>query len=129
MTAIADPVAVARVQQLVAGDGTVVCERCTVADRPHTRMRGLLGRTELPAGEGLLLRPAPSIHTWFMRFPIDVVFLDRDMRVLAVEPDLPPWHVRSQRGARVVLELGAGEAERRGIREGMFLSLAPGDER
>ena len=115
----------AQAHQLIADDGAVVIERCRVADRPHTRMRGLLGRTGLPAGEGLLLRPAPSIHTWFMRFPIDAVFLDRDLRVLALAPELPPWRMRSRRGARAVLELGAGEARRRGIREGMVLTLGP----
>jgi uncharacterized membrane protein (UPF0127 family) len=112
-------------RQLVI-DGTedhVVCERCTVADRPHTRMRGLLGRVELPAGEGLLLRPAPSVHTWFMRFPIDAVFLDGRLRVLAVSSDLRPWRLAARRGARAVLELAAGEARRRGLREGVALRL------
>ena len=106
-----------------AGSGRVVCERCAVADRPHTRMRGLLGRSGLASGEGLLLRPAPSIHTLFMRFPIDAVFLDRDLRVMALAGDLRPWRFASRRGARAVLELAAGEAGRRGIREGMQLRL------
>ena len=57
-------------------DGRALCEECVVADNPFTRLRGLLGRRGLGAGEGLLLRPSPSIHTWFMRFAIDVVFLD-----------------------------------------------------
>ena len=52
-------------------------------------MVGLLGHASLPRGEGLLLAPAWSIHTWFMRFPIDVVFLDADGRVLRVFPELP----------------------------------------
>src|SRR5215210_1924756 len=68
----------------------VVCERCHVADRAHARLRGLLGRKTLPAGEGLLLRPSPSIHTWFMRFPTDAAFLDADLRVLDVSAELPP---------------------------------------
>jgi uncharacterized protein len=107
--------------------GQVVCERCTVADRLPTRLRGLLGRPELPAGEGLLLRPAPSIHTWFMRFAIDAVFLDRELRVLAVRSGLGPWRVAGQRGARAVLELAAGEAGSRGISPGAQLRLtAPG---
>jgi len=82
-------------------------------------MRGLLGRRELPRGEGLLLRPAASIHTFFMRFAIDAVFLDADGVVVAIEPELPPWRVAGRRGARAVVELSAGEAARR--------SLAPGD--
>jgi uncharacterized membrane protein (UPF0127 family) len=115
-------------RQLVidGAEDRVVCERCVVADRPHTRMRGLLGRVELPAGEGLLLKPAPSIHTWFMRFPIDAVFLDGRLRVLSVSSDLGPWRFAARRGARAVLELAAGEARRRGLREGVALRLVDG---
>ncbi len=101
--------------------GRVVCERCTVADGPLTRLRGLLGRRELPAGEGILLRPAPSIHTWFMRFPIDAVFLTADLEVLAVRPRMPAWRIAAWRGARAVLELAAGEAGRRGLEPGSRL--------
>ena len=70
---------------LTRADGTVVCERCTLADSPVARMRGLLGRDGLEQGEGLLLRPASSIHTFFMRFPIDAVFLDRELAVVGIE--------------------------------------------
>jgi uncharacterized membrane protein (UPF0127 family) len=106
--------------------GDVVCERCAVADRPHTRLRGLLGRRDLPQEEGLLIRPAPSIHTWFMRFPIDVVFMDADLRVLDVVPALKPWRMAARRGARVVLELASGEAARRSVLPGDRLELVPG---
>jgi uncharacterized membrane protein (UPF0127 family) len=82
-------------------------------------MKGLLGRSSLGSGEGLLLEPAASIHTFFMRFPIDVVFLDGDRRVLKVVPGLAPWRATASWGARAALELGAGEAAR--------LRLAPGD--
>jgi uncharacterized membrane protein (UPF0127 family) len=99
-------------------DGGAVCERCTVADGPLTRMRGLLGRRALPSGEGLLLRPAGSIHTFFMRFPIDAVFLDGDRRVVKVVAGLRPWRAAAGGGARAVLELPAGEAGRRGVRAG-----------
>ena len=101
----------------------VVCERCTVADSALARLRGLLGRSELRAGEGLLLRPAPSIHTWFMRFPIDAVFVDGELRVVAVRRDLRPWRTAGRRGARAVFELAAGEAERRGVWVGTQLML------
>lgn len=104
-------------------DGRVVCERCTVADRPLTRLRGLLGRRELSAGEGILLRPTPSIHTWFMRFPIDAVFLGADLEVLAVRPEMPAWRMAASRGARAVLELAAGEAGRRGLVPGSRLRV------
>jgi len=103
--------------------GGVVCDTCTVADRAPARLRGLLGRRSLSPGEGLLLRPAPSIHTWFMRFPIDAVFLDADLHVLAIRRALGPWRVAGRRGARAVLELGAGEADRRGLEPGASLRI------
>ena len=76
-------------------------------------MKGLLGRSALDPDEGLLLRPAGSVHTAFMRFPIDVVFLDGAMQVLRVEPNVRPWRVAGQRRARAVLELAAGSRRAR----------------
>jgi len=99
-------------------DGRVVCERCVVADRAHRRMRGLLGRRGLKPGEGMVLRPAWNVHTAFMRFPIDVVFLDSDQVVVRLERDVPPWRTVSCRGAREVVELASGECERRGLEVG-----------
>ena len=112
-------------QILRRADGAVVCERCTLADSPLTRLRGLLGRDGLDRGEGLLLRPASSIHTFFMRFPIDVVFLDRALVVVAVADRIEPWRAASQRGAKAVLELPAGESSRRGISVGDQLRSPP----
>jgi uncharacterized membrane protein (UPF0127 family) len=105
-------------------DGEVVCERCLVADSPWSRMRGLLGRRGLESGEGLLLRPAGSVHTFFMRFPIDVVFLSRDGEVLKVAGALPAWRTAGARRAKAALELAADEAERREIRVGTRLDLS-----
>jgi uncharacterized membrane protein (UPF0127 family) len=102
----------------------VVCGHCTLADRPLARLRGLLGREGLDSGEGLLLRPASSIHTFFMRFPIDVVFLDRALVVLEIHDTIDPWRAASQRGAKAVLELPAGESSRRGLAVGDQLTLA-----
>jgi hypothetical protein len=86
-------------------------------------MRGLLGRRYLPSGEGILLRPAGSIHTFFMRFPIDAVFLDRERRVLRVDESVRPWRAACARGAHAVLELRAGESARRGIAAGDVLEI------
>ena len=109
--------------RLVARDGRTVCERCLVADRLLARMRGLLGRSELPRDEGVLLRPAPSVHTFLMRFPIDVVFLDRRFEVVGIRGSVAPWRVAWCRGAHMALELAACEAARRGIRVGERLAL------
>ncbi|HEY3188487.1 MAG TPA: DUF192 domain-containing protein [Solirubrobacteraceae bacterium] len=105
-------------------NGGVVCERCTFAATPLARMRGLLGRRGLESDEGILLRPAASVHTAFMRFPIDVVFLDRDLNVMRVEADMPPWRTAAARRAKAVLELRAGEAARRGLAPGDSLEIA-----
>ena len=86
-------------------------------------MRGLLGRRELPRGEGILLRPAASVHTAFMRFAIDVVFVDAAGRVLQIADSLPPWRAAACRGAKAAIELAAGECARRNIRVGDELQL------
>jgi uncharacterized protein len=98
--------------------GNIVCERCVLADTALARMRGLLGRRDLPSGEGILLQPASSVHMAFMRFPIDAVFLDRDLRVVKIASDLKPWRAAGRRGAKAVLEIPAGEAGRRGLSVG-----------
>jgi uncharacterized membrane protein (UPF0127 family) len=107
-------------------DGTVVCERCVVADSALRRLRGLLGRKALDPGEGLLLKPAPSIHTFFMRFAIDAVFMDRELVVLKITPNLRPWRMAHCRRARAVLELPAGEALRRAVAPGDRLEVLDG---
>jgi uncharacterized membrane protein (UPF0127 family) len=94
-------------------------------------MRGLLGRKRLALGEGILLQPAASIHTAFMLFSIDAVFLNGDLEVVDVRPNLKPWRTASCRGAKAVLELAAGEAERRGMEVGdrlLILDSPPATE-
>jgi uncharacterized membrane protein (UPF0127 family) len=105
--------------RLETGDGRTVCERCVRAESPLKRMRGLLGRGSLAADEGLLLRPAGSIHTAFMRFAIDAVFVDGEGRVLQVVDSIPPWRTARAKGAKAVVELPAGAAGR--------VQLAPGE--
>jgi uncharacterized protein len=70
----------------------------------------------------MLFRPASSIHMFFMRFAIDVVFCDRELVVLKVVPGLRPWRTASQRGAKVALELAEGAAA--GVQPGTRLSIA-----
>lgn len=108
--------------------GRTLCDRCRVADHPLSRMRGLLGRRYLSAGEALLLRPAAAIHTAFMNFPIDALFLDRGGIVLHIAHDLAPWRAASKRGAASVLELSAGFARLRGVEIGDRLQfISPRD--
>jgi uncharacterized protein len=106
-------------------DGRIVCERVAVADTMWRRLRGLLGRKNLAPDEGMLLRPGFSIHTAFMRFPIDVVFLDTELVVLKIDEGVRPFRTAGCRGAREVVELRAGECARRGLAEGDRVTWAP----
>lgn len=104
--------------------GEVVCERCELADSPLKRMRGLLGRSGLEPGEGMLFRPAGSIHMMFMRFPIDVLFCDRELVVVGIEHDLKPWQTARRKGAKVVVELAVGGAAGLEVGDRLFLEPA-----
>jgi uncharacterized membrane protein (UPF0127 family) len=100
---------------------------CRVADGFRSRFLGLMGRRALPDGEALLLVPGGSVHTFFMRFPLDVVYLDRDGTPLRVTPHVRPWRLsRAPRGTRFVLELTAGQAAASGLEEGTRLELDGG---
>ncbi|HEV2593071.1 MAG TPA: DUF192 domain-containing protein [Gaiellaceae bacterium] len=94
---------------LAKADGTVIAQ-LEIADKPLQRMKGLLGRTALAPNEGMLFRPAGSIHMFFMRIPLDVVFCDGDLRVVKVVRDLQPWKTAGAKGAKVTIELGVGGA-------------------
>ena len=114
-------------RRVLTSGGRVVCERCEIADNGLSRMRGLLGRDSLASGAGMLISPAPSVHTFFMRFPIDVVFLDRAWTVVKIAAELPPWRTAWARRAVGVLELPAGAARAAGLRLGDVLVPADGD--
>lgn len=87
---------------------------------------GLLGTLTLPAAEGLWIERSPSIHMFFMRYPIDAVFVDRDGRVVRIVEHLRPWRIVAwTRGARDCLELPAGAARAAGISVGDELRLEP----
>jgi uncharacterized membrane protein (UPF0127 family) len=104
-------------------DGAVVCERCEIPESAFGRARGLLGRDGLEPGGGMLIDRAGSVHMFFMRFPIDVVFLDRDRRVVGVRHRLRPWRMAGAHRAVAALELPAGAAVAAGIDEGDVLAL------
>ena len=80
-----------------------------------------MGVAQLPPGTGLLLPGTKSVHTHFMRFPIDVVFLDSDRRIVSLVTALRPWRMAAAATAAAVLELAAGECERLGLAEGDLL--------
>ena len=105
--------------------GTVVAERCRIAGSMRERILGLHLLPRLEPGEGLLLPGATTIDTTFMRYPIDLVFLDRSSRVTRVVSDMRPWRmVLSGGGGNDCLELPAGAAAASGTERGDALSLS-----
>ena len=102
--------------------GALLAERVEVASRWWSRARGLLGR-KLREGDGLLIRPCRAVHMLGMTFPIDVLFLDADHRVVAIYPGLRPARLTGyHRDAEMALELPAGTVGRTGTEIGDRLS-------
>ena len=87
---------------------TVLATRTEVADQGAKRRRGLLGREQLQAGEGLWILPCEAVHTFGMQFPIDLVYLDRKNRVKKIRRDVPPCRLSACFSAHSVLELASG---------------------
>lgn len=90
---------------------TPLAEQAARADSFLERFKGLMGVKDLPVGHGLLIAPCNSIHTFFMKIPIDAVFLDASEQVVDICHAMPPWRMsKLYFGARSVLELPAGTA-------------------
>lgn len=107
----------------LAGNVKSAAVEIEIADTFFSRFCGLMGRKHLPEGHGLLLAPCSSVHMCFMRFSIDVVYLDKGFRILKIVRKLRPWLGLSMcPGAWGVVELAAGEAERLGMERGQILT-------
>ena len=90
--------------------GVVIAQQAQLAVSLGQRMKGLLGRSELPANQALVLKPCSSIHTFFMRFPIDVLFLNKNMQIIKSIQNIPPNHLSPVlRASQMVIELPAGK--------------------
>lgn len=106
-------------------NGRTLASRVTKADDARSRSRGLLGRDGLGTEEGMWIVPCPMIHTFFMRFPIDVLFLTRDLTVARVMENLKPWRLSPWvLSAHSVLELKGG-ALKGSVRPGDRLEMRP----
>jgi uncharacterized membrane protein (UPF0127 family) len=106
--------------------GKTVVEQLSIADGFWSRLVGLQLRRPLPSDSGLLLVPCKSVHTCFVRFPVDVVFLDDQGCVLAVRHNLRPWRLAfAPRKTHAVLEMTAGVT---GVEPGEALRLEPTDK-
>ena len=102
---------------------SVLAELADVADTSAKRRKGLLGRDSLPTGHGLWIVPCESVHTYGMRFPIDVLYLDRKKRVRKLRRAMPPWRLSLCLSAHSVLELPAGTIEQTKTQPGDQLVL------
>lgn len=99
--------------------GRTICREIRFARTTWTRTRGLLGRPPLAEGEALWIEPCQAVHMFFMRYPIDVIFLDAEGGVVGLRARLRPWRMtRYFAGARVALELPPGAAEAAGVEVG-----------
>lgn len=91
--------------------GTVLAERVETAEDGAARRKGLLGRDGLMQGEGLWIVPCESVHTFGMRFSIDLAYVDRKKRVRKIKSGMPPWRMSACLSAHSVIELAAGALE------------------
>lgn len=102
----------------------IVADKIIIADKFWIRMRGLMGRRDLEENEGLLLVPCNAVHMMFMRFPIDVIFLDKEFVVVKIIGNLKPWRTSPiVHKAFQTVELRYGTAVKKGINDGDKLSL------
>jgi hypothetical protein len=107
--------------------GTVLATRMEVARTGPKRNKGLLGRDGLAPGEGLWIVPCESVHTFFMRFPIDLVYLDREKRVKKVRSDVGSWRLSACFSAHSILELPSGTVRATQTQRGDALEFSPAD--
>ena len=101
--------------------GAVLATTLLPAFDRRSRNDGLLGREGLPSGAALVLAPCQAVHTWFMRFPIDIVFVSKSGRVLKVKRAVGPWRMAIGLGAFAVMEFSAGGAS--GVEPGHQLEI------
>lgn len=101
----------------------VLGDAVDVADTSEKRRTGLLKHTGLEPGEGLWIKPCESVHTFFMKFAIDLVYIDKKQKVRKARKAVPPWRLSACLSAHSILELPAGTIERTGTQAGDELSI------
>lgn len=97
---------------------TIVADELRIARSMWARFWGLMGKRELPVGQALLIDPCSSIHMFFMRFPIDVAFLDKNDKVVKVVEGIKPWRMALGGGGKKALELPVGAAATAAVEAG-----------
>jgi uncharacterized membrane protein (UPF0127 family) len=104
---------------------TKLASKAEVARSGGKRSKGLLGRKGLEPGEGMWIVPCEAIHTFFMQFAIDLVYLDRKNRIKKVACGVPPWRLSACLSAHSVLELPSGTVQDSQSRPGDFVEFSP----
>jgi uncharacterized membrane protein (UPF0127 family) len=102
-------------QLIIARSGALLAGVIETAFDSATRRRGLLGREDLPEGQALVLAPCNAVHTFRMRFPIDVLFVGRDGRITKIVERLGAWRMAASLSAFATIELRAGAADNRDL--------------
>jgi hypothetical protein len=115
--------------RIVTTDGRVVARRVEPAFDAATRKRGLLGRTSLDPDTALVIAPCNAVHTCFMHFPIDIVFVARDGRVTKTAGGVRPWRLSASGRAFATIELAAGVIQHHGVRPGDVVIVEPANQR
>jgi hypothetical protein len=105
--------------------GTVLATRLELASSAPQRSKGLLGRDGLDSGEGLWIVPCESVHTFFMRFPIDLVYLDRENKIRKLRGAVGAWRMSACLSAHSVIELPAGTIRVAHTQRGDLLKFSP----
>ena len=105
--------------------GAVVATRLLPALDSETRRTGLLKHESLPEGEAMLIAPTNAIHTFFMKFPIDVAFVRKDGRIVKIRAAMPAWRMSGAWGGHAVVEMAAGSFARAETRAGDVLVIEP----
>jgi uncharacterized membrane protein (UPF0127 family) len=103
--------------------GGVVASQLLPALDSDTRRTGLLKHKNLPEGTAMLIAPTNAIHTFFMKFPIDVAFVRRDGQIVKIRPAMPAWRMAGAWGGHAVVEMAAGEFARTGTSVGDILVI------
>ncbi len=112
-------------QLVEASTDTVLATRLEPAFSLQDRKRGLLGRRMFEAGSAIMLAPCGSIHTFFMKFSIDVIFALRDGRILAIYHELKPWRLAATLRGFAAIELPAGTLDRTAVAAWTRLTVVP----
>jgi len=103
--------------------GTVLGDAVDLADTSEKRRTGLLKHERLEPGQGLWIVPCESVHTFFMKFPIDLVYVDKRHKVRKVRHSVAPWRMSACLSAHSVIELPAGTAQQSGTQPGDELAV------